>query len=97
MLKIPLRATPHSVVFDAENEVLAVMVSVKVKDMVRYLKPAGDDRKDKEREQEMLERGEDPENIVYNEADGTYILVAHPYACSSYVYVYSPPSDASDL
>jgi len=72
IVRVPLKATPHSLIFDAENEVLAVMVSTYVKDMVRYLKPAGDDRKQQQREEEMLERGEDPTKIVYNEADGTF-------------------------
>jgi hypothetical protein len=68
--KVPLKATPRSIVYDGENEALVVMVSSTVKDNTRYLRPPADDKKDDERARDMKERGIDPDSIKYNESDG---------------------------
>lgn len=52
-------------------QTLVVLMSNQIKDNVRYLKPAADDKRDKDREEEMRERGEDPDAIQYRESDGS--------------------------
>jgi hypothetical protein len=60
------------------SQTLVALLSHTVKDMTRWIRPAADDKKDKDREEDMREKGLDPDSLQYRESDGMYSRAALP-------------------
>lgn len=75
--KAPLRATPTSMVYWPEENVIVVMVYKREKDMVKYLIGGADDRKDKDLA-DFIAEGNDPPQYDPNDVDPRYPIITEP-------------------